>query len=291
MKKYLPIAVALAALLALAPAAGAVVYVEGTGEPAFTNTTTNTQWVRWQGSSAYESLQARVRLLRQLGLQPDAGVVEPSRPTAPARRGSTGRASSHRSSRVTPTASAPTAATRSAASRPATPAPASTPTRPASAPRPRSTAPSRRSPSRSTAAPRYSRTAKLDYQIDYSDNLAFPFPANFLCRDIGTDPATACQNATHGLQRGLLGAARRDEEGHLLQLRRGPLGGRGTGDVPVTLCVMAADAADPGQPELVQPVGARAARRTCRTASATRSRSTAPRRPSRSARRVDRAGR
>ena len=62
MKKYLPIAVALAALLTLAPAAGAVVYVEGTGEPAFTNTTTNTQWVRWQGSSAYESFAPRLEI-------------------------------------------------------------------------------------------------------------------------------------------------------------------------------------------------------------------------------------
>ena len=55
MKKLLLAACVLIAALALAPAAGAVVYVEGTGEPAFTNTTTNTQWVKWQGSSSYDS--------------------------------------------------------------------------------------------------------------------------------------------------------------------------------------------------------------------------------------------
>jgi hypothetical protein len=40
----------LVAALTIAPAAGAVVYVEGTGEPSFTNSTTNTQWVKWQGT-------------------------------------------------------------------------------------------------------------------------------------------------------------------------------------------------------------------------------------------------
>src|SRR4051812_22482748 len=46
---------AVAALLVFAPAAFADVTIEGTGEPAFTKSTTNTTWVRWQGSSAYEA--------------------------------------------------------------------------------------------------------------------------------------------------------------------------------------------------------------------------------------------
>src|SRR5688500_18325667 len=44
------LAVLAAIALAAAAPAPAEVIVEGTGEPAFTNTTTNTQYVRWQNA-------------------------------------------------------------------------------------------------------------------------------------------------------------------------------------------------------------------------------------------------
>src|SRR4051794_10730560 len=51
--RFIALATTAAALIIAAPAS-AVVYVEGTGEPAFTNSQQNTNWVRWQGSSAYD---------------------------------------------------------------------------------------------------------------------------------------------------------------------------------------------------------------------------------------------
>jgi PKD repeat protein len=93
----------------------------------------------------------------------------------------------------------------------------------------------------------YSSTAKLNYQIDYSDNLAFPFPANFICRDVGTDPAQACANTTPQFNQACsvpLGGMSKvtyfncDED----------LSSYDLGDVPITLCVVAADAAIPDNP-------------------------------------------
>ena len=49
------IRIALAAFFITAPQAGAIVVVDGTGEPAFTRSTTNTQWVQWAGSASYEA--------------------------------------------------------------------------------------------------------------------------------------------------------------------------------------------------------------------------------------------
>src|SRR3954452_13337473 len=56
MKRLLPVFTALALLITAAPAL-ADLTVAGTGEPRFTNTTTNTQWAHYQGSSSYESNQ------------------------------------------------------------------------------------------------------------------------------------------------------------------------------------------------------------------------------------------
>ena len=58
MKRHLTCIVFLAALVAAAPAA-ADVTVEGTGEPAYTNSTQNTQWIRWQADADAYRLRAR----------------------------------------------------------------------------------------------------------------------------------------------------------------------------------------------------------------------------------------
>ena len=62
--------------------ASADVTVEGTGEPAFTNSTNNTQWVRWQAPGGTDGYRLRIRWYRD-GVQlsevtqavPDSGVL------------------------------------------------------------------------------------------------------------------------------------------------------------------------------------------------------------------------
>ena len=63
MKRHLTCIIFLAALVAAAPAA-ADVTVEGTGEPAYTNSTQNTQWIRWQAPAAADAYRLRARYYR-----------------------------------------------------------------------------------------------------------------------------------------------------------------------------------------------------------------------------------
>ena len=63
MKRHLTFIVFLAALVAAAPAA-ADVTVEGTGEPAYTNSTGNTQWIRWQAPAAADTYRLHARYYR-----------------------------------------------------------------------------------------------------------------------------------------------------------------------------------------------------------------------------------
>lgn len=63
MKRHLTLIVFLAALVAAAPAA-ADVTVEGTGEPAYTNSTQNTQWIRWQAPAEADAYRLHARYYR-----------------------------------------------------------------------------------------------------------------------------------------------------------------------------------------------------------------------------------
>ena len=93
----------------------------------------------------------------------------------------------------------------------------------------------------------YSRTAKLNYQIDYHDNLAFPFPANFICRDIGSAPDQACKNTQLSNNDACsvpLGGMKKDTYFNCDE----DLSSYDGGDVPVTLCVVSADASIPDNP-------------------------------------------
>jgi plastocyanin len=60
MKPLCTLIVACAVLVAAAPAS-AEVYVEGTGEPAYTNSTQNTQWIRWQAPSGVGAYRLHAR--------------------------------------------------------------------------------------------------------------------------------------------------------------------------------------------------------------------------------------
>ena len=230
--------------LAVAPAAHAVVYVDGSGEPAFTNTTTNTQWVSWQGSTAYATYKLEFDYYNgatfagvttmPVGANSTGstwvnwgantlvegntyGICAYGRYTIDGSIGSRDSGSCYHADQVGKRAS---------------------------------TTIDRTKPSigvKIDGGAAWSRTAKLTYHIDYSDNLAFPFPANFICRDVGSDPAQACANQTHEINDACsvpLGGMKKttyftcDED----------LSVHNVGDGPVTLCVVSADAAIPDNP-------------------------------------------
>ena len=71
----------IAALVAAAPAA-AEVTVEGSGEPAFTNSTGNTQWVRWQAPGGSDDYRLRARYYRDNVLVSEVTWPAPASGTA-----------------------------------------------------------------------------------------------------------------------------------------------------------------------------------------------------------------
>lgn len=186
-------ATAAISLIAAVPATAEVI-VEGTGEPAFTNTTTNTQYVRWQNAqydayrltylylddnvqrSAFTS--GNVNVNGGTGWANWAGVVN-------------GLQEGHvygicvggerlLSGMWFPDAGGGNCANASITAKRA------------------HTTIDRTGPQISVSvngADEYARSPLLQYRIDYADNLAFPFPANWVCTQVGGDPATACASA------------------------------------------------------------------------------------------------
>jgi plastocyanin len=246
MNKLLLAACTLIAALAIAPAAGAVTYVDGTGEPAFTNTTTNTQWIKWQGSSAYETYRLEfdhydnnqfvtTEITGNVAANGSgtswvnwAGIV------SPLLEGHTYTVCAYGRYTIGGVGTRDTGSCFDADQNGKRASTTIDRTKPAIAV----------SIDHGAA---YSRTAHLNYQIDYSDNLAFPFPANFICRDIGPAPDQACANTSLAYNEACsvpLGGMKKvtyfncDEDLSAYQL----------GDVPVTLCVISADAAIPDNP-------------------------------------------
>lgn len=94
----------------------------------------------------------------------------------------------------------------------------------------------------------YSKSANLHYRIDYADNLAFPFPANFLCRDVGHDPATACDGVAHQYNEACSVPAGGMKKVAWFDCME-DLGTANIADGPVTLCAVSADAAIPDNPD------------------------------------------
>jgi hypothetical protein len=64
MKTFLATTAALLTITALAVPASANVYPEGTGEPAYTNSAQNTQWFRWDASSGADAYRTDFRWYR-----------------------------------------------------------------------------------------------------------------------------------------------------------------------------------------------------------------------------------
>ena len=236
---------------------------------------------------AHRRLPGPVPLLREQrrGRRPRPSTTA----RAPATRGPTGPAWPT-SSTAASTASAPRAATRSPTTRSSSPTArtrARWARRSAAAPTRRSTAPSRPPRSRSAAAPQYTKDAKVALKVDFSDDVAGPFPANFLCFQYGGGPSGLC-DAAKGFIYGynaacsVPGGRRQVDELHLH--RRLRLGRQPAPDGAVWACVRAADAAIPDNPSSSNQSAVRREGQPVRPA--VRRRRARPRRPGRVDQRV-----
>jgi hypothetical protein len=90
----------------------------------------------------------------------------------------------------------------------------------------------------------YANSRALHYRIDYADNLSSPFPANFLCREIGGDPAQACQSGFQ-MNSACSVPAQSAKTTHFDCTDELPADAP---DGPVTVCVISADSAVPDVP-------------------------------------------
>ena len=250
-----------AAVVAAGPA-GAVVSVEGTGEPAFTRSTTNTQWVSWKGSPSYETY--RLEFDRHVGASPAGTETTGNLPPngegttwvnwggvlGTLAEGTTYGICTYGRYTIGGVGARDTGSCADPSGKRA------------------STTIDLTKPSIAVAidgGQPWSRTAKLAYRIDYSDNLAFPFPANFVCRDVGTDPAQACAGTTHEFNAACsvpVGGMKKTTHFTCTE----DLSTQGA-DGPVTFCVVSADAAVPDNPNSSNQSGSAAqanlSARTC----------------------------
>ena len=102
------------------------------------------------------------------------------------------------------------------------------------------------------------RASVIPVRIDYTDNLAFPFPANFVCLRGGLDPATAkgqCDSSSPSSPQYAFdqhcsspGVANSTPGSFVNYFICNVAAGTTTPDGPVTFCAIAADAAIPDNP-------------------------------------------
>ncbi len=102
------------------------------------------------------------------------------------------------------------------------------------------------------------RASIIPVRIDYTDNLAFPFPANFVCLRGGIDPATAkaqCDAAPVASPQYVYDSkcssptvAPGDPSSFINSFLCNVAAGAATPDGPVTFCAVSADAAIPDNP-------------------------------------------
>ena len=236
----LTLTIAASALAAASPAA-AQVTVAGTGEPAFTNTTTNTQWFHWS-ASGYHAYQVRYSYL-------DNGV-DRGGATLDVGGTSSGDTWANWQGVVAPLLEGHTYGICAAGYGKFDgiwfPDGANSCSTAVSLGKRASTTIDRSKPAITVAiddGAAYSRDTNLDYDIGYSDNLAFPFPANFLCvgfgaADCGATPLqydSGCSSPANPSSKNTSFACSDDV-------------GAGAPDGLVSVCVKSADAAVPDVP-------------------------------------------
>jgi plastocyanin len=193
MKPLVALSACLAALVAAAPAS-ATIEVAGTGEPAFTNTTTNTQHVTWDaGSGSIESYRLRIRYLKDgaevyavthnVGLKGTAWLDWAG--VATLQEGHTysicvtGEYKFHNDSLYFPDGPSTCSTGPAAGKRTATTIDRTAPTVTVQA----------------AGGAEFAKGGSVPVRIDFQDNLAGPYPSNYLCVkpvQQGTDPAASC---------------------------------------------------------------------------------------------------
>ena len=243
--KRLTIAIALiTAVLVPAAPASADVFVEGTGEPAFTKSNQNTQWVRWQAPSGVGAYRLRINYYENNALVKQETYNSPLSGTtsvnwvgvrANLQEGSTygicveGQYQMPNDTLWFPDiydscddGSAQNKRTSTTIDR---------------------TAPTTSVSVRGGAAT--TRDASLPVHIDFTDATAGPNPVNFVCVKPGSDPLAACQTAgafQHSAACSIPKAPGKNTAFGCVA------DASGSPDGPVGVCVIAADAAVPDNP-------------------------------------------
>jgi hypothetical protein len=235
--RRLSILVATAAALAAAAPASADVTVEGSGEPAFTNSTNNTQWVRAQVPSGTDGYRLHISWYRDNVLVSDTRVSTPTggvfwidwAGVAALEEGRTyaicvvGEYSFPNDSLYFP--DGPSSCVSGANQGKRT-----------------STTIDRTKPTTSIAAAggaAFTKQQSIPVSIGFQDATAGPFPANFVCVQAGTNP---CTNYAHSPACSVPGSGGKNTTfACAVDASQLP-------DGPVTVCAIAADAAQPNNP-------------------------------------------
>jgi PKD repeat protein len=237
--------------ISVAPAQ-ALVSIEGTGEPVFTNTTTNTVFVRYQGDG-FSTYRLHFRYITG-GLvvheEATGNLGNPSSNVAFADWGGVVDTllEGHTYSICTQGETADIAP-------PNWVAPTTNSTCQGVDPRSASTTIDRTKPTISVAvsgADVYTKTVPIPVTISYSDNLAFPFPANFICARSNMDPAAAAAacNAAGPPQYNFSDfcSVPANPGSNVTSFSCSVTDSPPVPDGPVTLCAIAADGAIPDNP-------------------------------------------
>ncbi len=244
MKPLCTLIVSVACLAGAAPAM-ADVTVEGTGEPAFTNSTNNTQWIRWQQPSGTDAYRLHARYYKN-NVQVSEFTWAVSTTTGTAWLDWNGVATLEHGSTyaicVTGEYSFPNDSLYF-------PDGANSCTNGTNAGKRASTTIDRSKPSTSVAlaaGAQFTKQGTIPLSVAFQDDVAGPNPANFVCVKAGADP---CSGHAYRADCSVPAA-----------------GGKNTtfscgvdasqlADGPVTVCAIAADAAVPNNPSSANQTG------------------------------------
>ena len=266
------LALGLLLAVAISGPAAASIGVAGTGEPKFTNSDTNTIWFSWNKAPDNNVLSYSARLTYFEGATGAVGSIAATGATGPLGPNGGGAASGETGVLVVPTPVALTeghsygvcALGTSALLAPpdtfADDASGSCDDQVISGKRTFSiidrTRPSIQVKLNNGAA--FTRASVIPVRIDYTDNAAFPFPANFVCLRGGIDPVTAkkqCDEApasspqyAYDPKCSSPSVAPSDPSSFINYFICNVSAGPATPDGPVTFCAVSADAAIPDNP-------------------------------------------
>ena len=243
---------AAACAAAVADSASAQVQPAGTGEPAFTNSVQNTQWFEWPATSGADAYRIRFDYYENNTLKASPVVNLPSANSGSNWANWSGVATLQHGGQYGVCAQGQYSFPNDPLFFPDGPNSCSMGTMLG---RRAHTTIDRSKPTATlqlAADAAYTRDTKIPVRIDFADDVAGPFPANFLCFEVGVGPDNLCDtNARQDLraQPGLLGPRERRQVDHVHlhgRLRRD----RGRQRVGLR---DRGRRVDPGQPERAEP--------------------------------------